>query len=46
MNREEKRERIVGLLQAVRHSNNDIEKVAEEINAIKKRKSNKIKNNL
>ena len=46
MNKEEKRERIVGLLQAVRHSNNDIQKVADEIIAIKKRKSNKFKNNL
>ena len=46
MNKQEKRERIVGLLQAVRHSNNDIEKVADEIIAIKKRKSNKFKNNL
>ena len=46
MNKEEKRERIVGLLQAVRHSNNDIHKVADEIMAIKKRKSNKFKNNL
>ena len=37
MNKEEKRERIVGLLQAVRHSNNDIQKVADEIMALKKR---------
>ena len=46
MNKAEKRERIVGLLQAVRHSNNDIQKVADEIMAIKKRKSNKFKNNI
>ena len=46
MNKEEKRERIVGLLQAVRHSNNDIQKVADEIMSIKKKKSNKFKNNI
>tara|TARA_B100000900_G_scaffold322918_1_gene282417 strand:+ start:7327 stop:7572 length:246 start_codon:yes stop_codon:yes gene_type:complete len=46
MNKEEKRERIVGLLQAVRHSNNDIQKVADQIMAIKKRKSNKFKNDI
>lgn len=46
MNKEEKRERIVGLLQAVRHNDNDIQKVADQIMAIKKRKSNKFKNNL
>jgi len=46
MNKQEKRERIVGLLQAVRHSNNDIEKVADEIIAIKKRKSNEFKSHL
>lgn len=46
MNKQEKRERIVGLLQAVRHSDNDIEKVADQIIAIKKRKSNKFKNRL
>ena len=46
MNKQEKRERIVGLLQAVRHSDNDIQKVADQIIAIKKRKSNKFKNRL
>ena len=43
MNKKEKRERIVGLLQAVRHSDNDIQKVADQIIAIKKRKSFELK---
>lgn len=46
MNKQEKKDKIMSLLDTARYTTNDLSEIADQIIAIKKRKSNKFKNRL